>query len=166
MRTNFASLYQMSLADSMEVWEMRSSRTLSRRHRHRRDVHRPRPHRRRDGRTVGRQDTDYPRGPVRGGREGLLGMLEREGIEAGRLGTVVHGTTLVTNALIERRGANGPAHDRGLPRRGRDRHRAPLRHVRHLHRETRAPRSAQPTLWRARAYPRRWLCGGSSTRSR
>ena len=32
-------------------------------------------------------------------------MLEREGIEAGRLGTVVHGTTLVTNALIERRGA-------------------------------------------------------------
>ena len=37
--------------------------------------------------------------------EGLLGLLEREGVGAGELGTVVHGTTLVTNALIERRGA-------------------------------------------------------------
>ncbi len=37
--------------------------------------------------------------------EGLLGLLGREGVGAGELGTIVHGTTLVTNALIERRGA-------------------------------------------------------------
>jgi N-methylhydantoinase A len=37
--------------------------------------------------------------------EGLVGLLEREVVGAGELRTIVHGTTLVTNALIERRGA-------------------------------------------------------------
>ena len=55
-------------------------------------------------RSVGKTLTT-PEDPSEAVEEGLLGMLEREGIEAGRLGTVVHGTTLVTNALIERRGA-------------------------------------------------------------
>src|SRR3712207_8442778 len=36
---------------------------------------------------------------------GLRGLLEREGVDASRLKTIIHGTTLVTNALIERRGA-------------------------------------------------------------
>jgi N-methylhydantoinase A len=37
--------------------------------------------------------------------EGLVELLEREGVAASQLQTVIHGTTLVTNALIERRGA-------------------------------------------------------------
>jgi N-methylhydantoinase A/oxoprolinase/acetone carboxylase beta subunit len=32
-------------------------------------------------------------------------LLQREGVDASRLKTIIHGTTLVTNALIERRGA-------------------------------------------------------------
>jgi len=43
--------------------------------------------------------------PSEGVENGLVELLDREGIGAGRLGTIVHGTTLVTNALIERRGA-------------------------------------------------------------
>ncbi|MFC0269599.1 hydantoinase/oxoprolinase family protein [Kushneria aurantia] len=37
--------------------------------------------------------------------EGLLQTLERAGVEPSRLESLVHGTTLATNALIERRGA-------------------------------------------------------------
>jgi N-methylhydantoinase A len=37
--------------------------------------------------------------------EGLVELLEREGVATAELKTIVHGTTLVTNALIERRGA-------------------------------------------------------------
>ncbi|HEX6709395.1 MAG TPA: hydantoinase/oxoprolinase family protein [Rubrobacter sp.] len=36
---------------------------------------------------------------------GLVELLGQEGVETGQLGTIIHGTTLVTNALIERRGA-------------------------------------------------------------
>ena len=36
--------------------------------------------------------------------EGIKRALEHQGISAAELGTVVHGTTLVANALIERRG--------------------------------------------------------------
>src|SRR5919106_4947968 len=89
----------------MEVWEMRSSERY------------------RVGIDIGGTFTDLvliddetgersvgkilttPEDPSEAVEEGLLELLEREGIEAGRLGTVVHGTTLVTNALIERRGA-------------------------------------------------------------
>ena len=46
-----------------------------------------------------------PEDPSEGVESGLVELLGREGLEAGRLGTIVHGTTLVTNALIERRGA-------------------------------------------------------------
>jgi N-methylhydantoinase A len=88
----------------MEVWEMRSSERY------------------RVGIDIGGTFTDLvliddetgersvgkilttPEDPSEAVEEGLLELLEREGIEAGRLGTVVHGTTLVTNALIERRG--------------------------------------------------------------
>jgi N-methylhydantoinase A len=37
--------------------------------------------------------------------EGLVELLERESVATAELKTIVHGTTLVTNALIERRGA-------------------------------------------------------------
>jgi N-methylhydantoinase A len=46
-----------------------------------------------------------PEDPSEGVESGLVELLGREGVEAGNLGTIVHGTTLVTNALIERRGA-------------------------------------------------------------
>jgi N-methylhydantoinase A len=37
--------------------------------------------------------------------EGALGVLERAGIEARRVELIIHGTTLATNAIIERKGA-------------------------------------------------------------
>ncbi|HET6688095.1 MAG TPA: hydantoinase/oxoprolinase family protein, partial [Rubrobacter sp.] len=46
-----------------------------------------------------------PEDPSEAVEEGLIEMLGQEGVEAGRLGTIIHGTTLVTNALIERKGA-------------------------------------------------------------
>jgi N-methylhydantoinase A len=46
--------------------------------------------------------TDDPSEAV---EEGLAGLLEREEVDVSRLATIVHGTTLVTNALIERKGA-------------------------------------------------------------
>jgi N-methylhydantoinase A len=45
-----------------------------------------------------------PDDPSEAVEKGLYELLEREDVEAGQLGTIVHGTTLVTNALIERRG--------------------------------------------------------------
>lgn len=46
-----------------------------------------------------------PGDPSEAVEEGLRGLLEREGVDAAQLKTIIHGTTLVTNALIERRGA-------------------------------------------------------------
>jgi N-methylhydantoinase A len=46
-----------------------------------------------------------PDDPSEAVEEGLRGLLEREDVGASRLKTIIHGTTLVTNALIERRGA-------------------------------------------------------------
>jgi N-methylhydantoinase A len=46
-----------------------------------------------------------PDDPSEAVEKGLVELLEREDVEAGRLDTIIHGTTLVTNALIERRGA-------------------------------------------------------------
>ena len=45
-----------------------------------------------------------PDDPSEAVEQGLRGLLEREDVEASRLKTIIHGTTLVTNALIERRG--------------------------------------------------------------
>ena len=46
-----------------------------------------------------------PDDPSEAVEEGLRGLLEREEVDASQLNTIIHGTTLVTNALIERRGA-------------------------------------------------------------
>jgi N-methylhydantoinase A len=43
--------------------------------------------------------------PARAVREGLAELLEQAGISGSDLGVVIHGTTLITNALIERKGA-------------------------------------------------------------
>lgn len=46
-----------------------------------------------------------PEDPSRAVREGLIAVLAEAGVDPGRVQRVIHGTTLVTNALIERRGA-------------------------------------------------------------
>ena len=46
-----------------------------------------------------------PASPAEGAREGIFAALERAGLAAREVGAVVHGTTLATNALIERTGA-------------------------------------------------------------
>src|SRR3712207_279472 len=46
-----------------------------------------------------------PKDPSEAVEEGLVELLEREGVASSGLKTIIHGTTLVTNALIERRGA-------------------------------------------------------------
>ncbi len=45
-----------------------------------------------------------PEDPSEAVEDGLVELLEREDVAATRLRTIVHGTTLVTNALIERKG--------------------------------------------------------------
>ncbi|WP_033296354.1 hydantoinase/oxoprolinase family protein [Amycolatopsis jejuensis] len=46
-----------------------------------------------------------PDDPTRGSLTGVRALLERTGSEASAVRNVIHGTTLVTNALIERKGA-------------------------------------------------------------
>lgn len=46
-----------------------------------------------------------PEDPSDAVEKGLVDLLGRENVESSQLRTIVHGTTLVTNALIERRGA-------------------------------------------------------------
>lgn len=46
-----------------------------------------------------------PEDPSDAVEKGLVDLLGRESVESSQLRTIVHGTTLVTNALIERRGA-------------------------------------------------------------
>ena len=61
-----------------------------------------------------------PANPAAGVRTALEAALEADMVAAAELGTVIHGTTLVTNALIERKGApTALLIDRGLPRRAR-----------------------------------------------
>jgi N-methylhydantoinase A len=45
-----------------------------------------------------------PEDPSEAVEKGLVELLEREGVAAKGLDTIIHGTTLVTNALIERKG--------------------------------------------------------------
>src|SRR6516162_5630617 len=70
-----------------------------------------------------------PDDPATGALDGLGQLLSAAGLAMADLDALVHGTTLVANTLIERRGAMGrPADDPGLPRHPRDGHRAALRH--------------------------------------
>ena len=46
-----------------------------------------------------------PKDPAHGVEQGIQGLLGEAGVAAGAVGAVVHGTTLATNALIERKGA-------------------------------------------------------------
>lgn len=51
------------------------------------------------------KESTTPDDPARGVVEGTRRLIEREGIDPGAIGRVVHATTLFTNALIERKGA-------------------------------------------------------------
>ena len=46
-----------------------------------------------------------PRDPSLGALSGLMELIADAGLDLGKIGDLVHGTTLVTNAIIERRGA-------------------------------------------------------------
>ncbi|MDQ5830423.1 MAG: hydantoinase/oxoprolinase family protein, partial [Actinomycetota bacterium] len=56
------------------------------------------------GRRVVGKILTSPEDPSEAVEKGLVELLEGEGVAAAQLGAVIHGTTLVTNALIERRG--------------------------------------------------------------
>ena len=72
-----------------------------------------------------------PHDPSVGALEGLTELLSAAGLSFADIGDAVHGTTLVTNTLIERTGARlGLITTRGLPRHPGDGHRATLRHLR------------------------------------
>ena len=57
------------------------------------------------GRQYAHKVLTTPRAPERAVLDGLLPLLERAGVAAADVGTIVHGTTLATNAIIERKGA-------------------------------------------------------------
>ena len=74
-------------------------------------------------------------------RRGSRSCCAAAGLELADIGELVHGTTLVTNAMIERqRRAARAAHHARLPRRARDGHRAALRHLRPVP-------AASPSRW-------------------
>jgi N-methylhydantoinase A/oxoprolinase/acetone carboxylase beta subunit/N-methylhydantoinase B/oxoprolinase/acetone carboxylase alpha subunit len=58
-----------------------------------------------DGRAVIWKESTTPDDPARGAMDGTRAVLRKAGIAAGQVGRVVHATTLLTNALIERKGA-------------------------------------------------------------
>src|SRR5215217_1817128 len=59
----------------------------------------------RNGRASIWKESTTPDDPARGALEGTRRVLEKAGVAPGRIGRVVHATTLFTNALIERKGA-------------------------------------------------------------
>ena len=59
----------------------------------------------RTGRLVNEKVLTTPNDPSAGALEGLEKILGRNGVEPGRVRHLIHGTTLVANAIIERRGA-------------------------------------------------------------
>ena len=94
-----------------------SERVAHRRRRRRRHLHRPVPVRRGDRQLPHRQGAVEPR--RRGGR--LHERPARARRRRGDSASIVHGTTVGTNALLERKGARiGVITTRGLPRRAGD----------------------------------------------
>ena len=76
---------------------------------------------------------------------GVLDVLAKSGIAIEDIGFLAHGTTLVINAMTERKGVKtGADHDGGLPRLARDRARQPPRLLQPPLREAAAVRAALP----------------------
>ena len=59
----------------------------------------------RDGRMHGTKVPTTPRAPQEGFLKGALRLLDEAGVPPAEIGSIIHGTTLATNALIERTGA-------------------------------------------------------------
>ena len=59
----------------------------------------------RNGRLCNEKVLTTPNDPSAGALQGLERILDRNGVEPGRVRHLIHGTTLVANAIIERRGA-------------------------------------------------------------
>ena len=57
------------------------------------------------GRIATHKRLTTPAAPARGVLEGLSDLLVREQVPVEQLEAVIHGTTLITNAVIERKGA-------------------------------------------------------------
>jgi hypothetical protein len=75
------------------------------RHRHRWHLHRHRPDGRRGNRHRHGQDATTPADPSEGALDGARIALDTAGANWSDIAGFIHGTTLATNALIERRGA-------------------------------------------------------------
>ena len=58
-----------------------------------------------DGRRVSAKVLTTTRAPEDGVLSGIAGILAKAGIQAQDIGVLIHGTTLATNAIIERKGA-------------------------------------------------------------
>ncbi len=94
-------------------WTWEGSRAAgTHRGRHRRHLHRPAARQRRDRRDRRRQDAHDAAGSVAGRRRRRRGRPRRGRTPAADVRTVIHGTTLVTNAIIERKGATTALHRR------------------------------------------------------
>ena len=70
-----------------------------------------------------------PKDPAHGVQGGVQALLGEARIAAGAVSTVVHGTTLATNALIERKGARTALPGGARPRPHRRRPPRGLRHA-------------------------------------
>ncbi len=98
-----------------------------------------------------------PAEPARGVITGMRETLATAGEEPGAVGGIVHGTTLVTNALIERKGAvTALLATEGFRDAVEIRREGPVRPVRPLHRDARAPRAAPSSPRRPRARACGW----------
>jgi hypothetical protein len=127
----------------------------SARHRYRWHLHRHRPDGRRGTVIATAKTATTPADPSEGALDGARIALDIAGANWSDIAGFIHGTTLATNALIERRGAQGrDDHHRRLPRHPRDRLRTPLRPIRHRLAETRPDRAARPCLHHRRTHRR------------
>ena len=96
-----------------------------------------------DGRRTTIKVLTTPAAPEQGVMAGVRAILPTAGVAPADIGIVIHGTTLATNAVIERKGARTALiTTAGLPRRDRDGQRKPLRPVRPQHRAARAAGAA------------------------
>ena len=92
-----------------------------------------------DGRRTTTKVLTTQAAPEQGVLDGVRAILPVAGVQPDDIAIVIHGTTLATNAVIERKGAPHRAdHHRGLSRRPRDGQRKPLRPVRPEHRPCRS----------------------------
>ena len=109
-----------------------------------------------------------PEAPEDGVIDGIAIVLEDAGIHPGDIDLLVHGTTLATNAIIERKGAvSALVTTAGFSRHPRDGLRESLRPVRPLPGQAAAADSSPPSPRGCRSgFPPPARCCGPSTRTR